>query len=441
MEKITNPHSRPIVKLTRPFRKFIHIESSGGIVLAICTVFALVIANIGYIDPYNKFWNYTFSISIGSFSLSYPLWYWVNDGLMTIFFFVIGLEIKRELVIGELREPRKVILPVIAAFAGAIVPALIFFMIQSGKPGDTGWGIPMATDIAFVVGAMSILGTKVPRGLKVFLLSLAIIDDIIAVLVIAIFYTGNIKMMAILLAVLGLGVMFGMRRLGIRNVWIYAIVGAGVWLATLKSGIHPTIAGVAMGLMAPVGAFISKDELTSYLNEVADNVRGKKTTDNEYQDILEKSQFVSKEAIPPLERIETALHPWVAFFIMPVFALANAAVVIDLAQIKDSLFYAIAMGLIIGKPLGIFVSAYILVKLKIAQLPNKVTWPMILGAGSLAGIGFTMSLFIASLNLEGEVLNTAKTGIILASFLNILLGMAILSFAGNKNTSSNQVPS
>ncbi len=425
-----NPsYNRPILKLTRPFLKFIHIESSSGILLAACTIIALVLANTEFNYIYAQFWQYNLKISFANFSLSYPLWYWINDGLMTIFFFVIGLEIKRELVLGELRDRRRVILPVFAAIFGALIPALIFFLIQRGNPGVNGWAIPMATDIAFVVGAITILGKKIPRGLKVFLLSLAIIDDIIAIGVIAIFYSGNIEIYALSLAIIGIVLMFIMNKAGIRNVWLYVLVGAGVWLAALKSGIHPTIAGVAMGLLAPATALISKEKLISFMKSAGSQISDvdKEGIKIKYREILEQSEFNSREAISPLERIEVALHPWVAFVIMPIFALANAAVPIDVGQISSSLMIAVAFGLVFGKPIGIFLISYIVVKLKIADLPRDVNWTMMLGAGCLAGIGFTMSLFIASLSLTGELLNVAKTGIIIGSFISLCLGLLLLS--------------
>ncbi len=421
--------NRPILKLTRPFVKFLRIESASSIVLAICTIFAIVIANTEFHVAYLEFWNRFFQISFGDFSLSYPLWYWVNDGLMTIFFFVIGLEIKRELISGELREFRRVILPVIAAFFGALLPALIFLYFQGGKFGENGWAIPMATDIAFVVGALTVLGKKIPHGLKVFLLSLAIIDDIIAIVVIALFYSANINIMALLLAILGLLLMIIMNKSGIRNIWIYVFVGAFIWLATLKSGIHPTIAGVAMGLLAPVTALIPKDKLISSLEAVGSRIRSEnqESLKIKYREILEKMEFTSREAISPLERIEVALHPWVAFLIMPIFALANADVPISMHQLGNSLAIAVSSGLVVGKPIGIVLSCYILVKLKLADLPKNVNWRMMVGAGCLAGIGFTMSLFIASLSLHDDLLNIAKTGIILGSFISICLGIFLLS--------------
>jgi NhaA family Na+:H+ antiporter len=382
-----------------------------------------------------EFWNQIVHLAFGDFSLSYPLWYWVNDGLMTIFFFVIGLEIKRELVLGELRDRRRVILPVSAAILGALLPALIFLYIQGGKPGEGGWAIPMATDIAFVVGALTILGKRIPHGLKVFLLSLAIMDDIIAVIVIAVFYSSGIKLIALILAGLGLLLMIIMNKVGVRNVWIYVFIGAGIWLATLKSGIHPTIAGVAMGLLAPVTALISREKLISYLDSIGLQIRneGEKSLKENFRVLLEKTEFTSREAMPPLERIESALHPWVAFAIIPIFALANAAIPVSINQIGDSLMIAAASGLVFGKPIGIFLISFILVKLKITALPRDVNWLMMLGAGCLAGIGFTMSLFIASLNLSGDLLDTAKTGIILGSLVSLFLGMMILSLKLNKS--------
>src|SRR5262245_30297984 len=257
---------RPLVRLTRPFHRFLHIESASGIVLAACTVLALLAANSPLAGGYERLWERTFRIAFGDVELSYPLWYWINDGLMAIFFFVIGLEIKREMVVGELSEPRRIVLPVAAAIGGVAVPILIFFAGQYGGAGRDGWAIPMATDIAFVVGCLALLGSRVPHGLQVCVLSLAIVDDILAVLVIAAFYTATIKAVWLAAALGGFSLVWLLNRLGVRTVPVYVFVATAIWLCTLKSGVHPTVAGVALGLMTPASAWLHRDSLLDIID-------------------------------------------------------------------------------------------------------------------------------------------------------------------------------
>ncbi len=430
---------RPIERLTRPLRHFLHIESASGVVLLICTAIALGIANSPLAAAYNGLLQTNVSIGIGGFTLSYPLWYWVNDGLMTIFFFLVGLEIKQEISAGELRSPRRMLVPIVAAIGGAVLPAAIYTSLQYGQAAGDGWAIPMATDIAFVVGALAILGRHIPRSLKVFVLALAIVDDIIAVLVIALFYSGQLKLVWLASALAGLAVVIVMHRLGVRTVIGYLLAGTAVWLCTLKSGIHPTIAGVILGLLTPTTPLISRESLQATLRKAsaapsADPLQEGKVMS---QNILEEVRFASREAISPLERLETAVHPWSAFAIMPIFALVNAGIPFSLTSITNPAALAVMSGLVIGKPLGIALALFLLVKSGIAHLPERVTWKMIIGAGCLAGIGFTMSLFVASLSLTGELLIDAKSGILVGSAISAILGMLILRLS--TNTSAGEV--
>ncbi len=419
---------RPVQKLTKPFQRFFHLEASGGMVLLACTIIALLVANSPYASAYHAFWNQTLSLTIGESAISYPLWYWVNDGLMVIFFFVIGLELKRELTSGELSETRKIILPAAAAVGGAITPAIIYLSLQSGQPAEVGWAIPMATDIAFVVGILSLLGDRVPHSLKIFLLSVAIVDDLLAVSVIAIFFTETIQMTMLVLSVSGFGLIYLLNKLGVRNVGVYLLVGCAIWLFTLKSGVHPTIAGVILGMMTPATGMVNRKTVREAIATLG--VRFAKSEKSE----IEKSefsmstevQFTLRESISPLERLETALHPWVAFVIMPLFALANAAVFIDVSSLQESLSIAIILGLVLGKPVGILLASSIVIGVGWAKLPNNVNWLTMVGAGLLAGIGFTMSLFIASLALEGSMLEVAKGGILFGSGISMVLGFGLL---------------
>ncbi len=419
---------RPVQKLTKPFQRFFHLEASGGIVLLCCTIIALLVANSPYASTYHAFWNQFLSFTIGKSSISYPLWYWVNDGLMVIFFFVIGLELKRELTSGELSETHKIILPAAAAVGGAIIPAIIYMTLQNGQPAEAGWAIPMATDIAFVVGILSLLGKRVPHSLKIFLLSVAIVDDLLAVSVIAIFFTEAINMVSLALAVSGFGLIYLMNKLGVRNIGVYLIVGSAIWLFTLKSGVHPTIAGVVLGLMTPATGMVNRKTVKKAIESLGVMFAKSEKSNIEKSEFKMSTevQFTLRESISPLERLETALHPWVAFVIMPLFALANAAVLIDISSLQESLSIAIILGLVLGKPIGILMASSLVIGVGWAKLPHNVNWLTMVGAGLLAGIGFTMSLFIASLALEGSLLEIAKGGILVGSGISMVLGAGLL---------------
>jgi NhaA family Na+:H+ antiporter len=347
---------------------------------------------------------------------------------MAIFFFVIGLEIKRELVWGELSDPRRVVLPVVAAFGGVLAPIAIYLAVQRDPGAGSGWAVPMATDIAFVVGCLALLGKRVPNGLKVFILSLAIVDDILAVLVIAVFFSGALKLGFLACAAAGFGLTLILNRIGVRAVSIYVLVGAGIWLATLKSGVHPTVAGVLLGLLTPAGAWIGRASLLGILEGAGRHLKGASGSRDgeEAKAVLDDLRTAAREAVSPLERLETALHPWVGFVIMPLFALANAGIPIRLASLAETTAVAVALGLAAGKPLGIFLSSWAVVRLGWARLPERVSWPAVVGCGVLGGIGFTMALFIASLALEGDDLQAAKSGILAGSLVSAVIGFALL---------------
>ena len=428
MKYVTRSELRPITRITKPLKRFLHIEAASGIVLLIATAIAIAMANSSYLDSYTKLWNIKLTLGLGGAALSYPLWYWVNDGLMTVFFFLVGLEIKREIVAGELREVKRIVAPAAAAFGGALVPAIIYLAFLGENPGQQAWAIPMATDIAFVVGAITILGKRVPHGLKVFLLTLAIVDDIIAVLVIAIFYTSQISLIWLFSALIGVIVVIFMNRIGVRNVFGYLIIGALTWLCTLKSGIHPTISGVMLGLLTPAIPLLSKDELQAELTQALDVIKGMSSGVDKVKlkSAMEDTDFATRESISPLERLEADVHPWAAFVIMPIFALANAGVPFSFNAISSPIAIAIAIALLIGKPLGIVLSLVLVVKTRLAAIPDGSNWGAVIGAGCLAGIGFTMSLFVASLSLTGELLVDAKAGILVGSTLAIIAGTVIL---------------
>lgn len=432
---------RPIEKLTRPLIHFLHIEAASGIILLIATGVAMAAANTAFYDIYARFWNYKLTIGVGEWALPYPLWYWVNDGLMTIFFFLVGLEIKREIVSGELRDFRRIISPALAALGGAIVPAIIYLLVLGDQPGRNAWAIPMATDIAFVVGSLALLGKRVPHGLKVFLLTLAIVDDIIAVLIIAIFYSGTLNMIWLTGAFVGIGVVIIMNKLGVRTVIGYLIIGSGIWLCTLKSGIHPTISGVALGFLTPAVPLIPLNELGKGLSRAL-QVIGKAEPVPEtakLREVVEEVDFISHESISPLERFEADVHPWAAFVIMPIFALTNAGVQFTIDAMSSPISIAVALGLLIGKPLGIILSLVVVVKTRLGILPGGSNWGAVIGAGFLAGIGFTMSLFVASLSTSGHLLVEAKTGILVGSALSGLIGLMLLIVFLRRKTNGENV--
>lgn len=418
------PRTR-ISALSRPLLDFLAVESAGGFILLFCTVIALVLANSPFSESFAHFWHTNIAFTIGENTLSHSLAHWINDGLMAIFFFVVGLEIKRELVSGELKDPKAAALPAIAALGGMIAPAIIYTLALGDNPGKLGWGIPMATDIAFVVGFLSLLGNRVPHGLKIFLLSLAIIDDLGAVLVIAIFYSSDLSFSALLLGALGLLTIVFLNKIGVRRILVYVLVGFLVWLAFLFSGVHSTIAGVILGLLTPSSAWIGDHSLKEVIGNTFDQLKAKFNKED-FNNRITDMIFVSREAISPLDRLVHDLHPWVAFFIMPLFALANAGVTIELSAISSTLSHSVTYGLLFGKPIGIVLFSWLAIKIFKAKLPSGVNWPTMVGAGCLGGIGFTMSIFIANLALESDLLDDGKVGTLIGSTLSAIIGLTIL---------------
>jgi NhaA family Na+:H+ antiporter len=421
----------PVDRLAEPIARFLHVQSAGGAVLLVATVAALVLANSPWSGQFLGFWDTNIGLSVGAFEITHSLKHWINDGLMVIFFFVIGLEVKREIVLGELRDLRTASLPIAAALGGMVVPASVYLSMQWGEPGARGWGIPMATDIAFVVGCMAILGSRVPRGLRVLLLTLAIADDIGAILVIAIGYTSDLNLTALGLAVLAIGVILLFQRIGVRSIPIYVVVGIALWFAIYESGVHATIAGVALGLMTPARPWVSRNMFVRYVQEIGDFLQGDLPDDDENLLLERRSRLetltkATRESVSPLVRLETMLHPWVSFGIMPLFALANAGVTIDVASFADPLALAVSAGLVIGKPVGIVLFSFLAVRIGLARLPVGVNWPIVAAGGLLAGIGFTMSLFIAELALKGDLLDAAKIGVLAGSAVAAAGGMILL---------------
>ena len=426
----------PIDQLMRPFQNFLEKEASGGILLLIFTVVALVWANSPFAEAYSHLWHTKLSISFGDFNLDYSLHHWINDGLMAIFFFVVGLEIKRELLVGELSSLKKASLPIMAALGGMIFPALFYVFFNFGKESISGWGIPMATDIAFVIGILALLGSRVPTGLKVFITALAIADDIGAVLVIAFFYTSNISIVSLSFAGGVMLLLIAANLSGVRNLIVYTVLGIILWLSFLFSGVHATVAGVLLAFTIPASSRIDTSQFLLKGKKLLEDFdhsgeEGPNVLSNEAREgIVQNLEENCEKILTPLQRLEHKLHPWVSFFIMPVFALANAGVIITgnfISELTDPVSFGIVTGLFIGKQLGISAFTWLSVKLKLASLPFSVTWKQIYSAGILAGIGFTMSLFIANLAFTSEELLTiSKVGILTASLLSGFIGFFIL---------------
>ncbi len=418
-----------IDRLTEPFNKFFKIEAAGGIVLLSCALIALGLANSPWATEFANLWHTKVGLTIGDFVLELSLQHWINDGAMTVFFFVVGLEIKRELVLGELREIRNAVLPVVAALGGMVVPAGIFLLLQHGKPGADGWAIPMATDIAFVAGFLALLGKRVPFGLKILILTLAIIDDIGAVLIIAVAFTDQISLPMLGWAGVGLGVTLICRWIGVRVISVYVLIGVGIWFAVLMAGVHATVAGVVLGLLTPSKPWLAERSLLKVLSGTVGRLREDREKDKQMEHHEEAVQLLgaaAQKTISPLDRLETSLHPWVAFVIMPLFALANAGVRVDMVALTNPVSIATAAGLALGKPLGIVAFSALAVKLGWARLPKGVNWKILTGAGCLAGIGFTMSLFIAGLALDDDLLGSGKIGALVGSAISAMVGFTLL---------------
>ncbi len=433
-----NESDRTLARLVaRPVREFLRIETAGSVLLLAAALIALVWANSPWAEGYDSFWHTDITLDLGILKLEDTLQHWVNDALMVIFFFVVGLEIKYELVRGDLRDPRTAALPIVAAVGGMVVPAGLYLLIIGGGEGSSGWGIPMATDIAFAVGVLGLLGRRIPPPARLFLLTLAIVDDIGAILVIAVFYTEDLNLTALAIAVALLGLMVVMRVLRVWTIWAYVIVGVLAWLATFESGVHATLAGVAIGLITPTTALLEGDVARGY----AQKALGDRKLD---ADEVHRLRFLLSESVSIVERLQTRLHPVSSYVVLPVFALANAGVYLGGGVLGESFSSAIAIGitagLVIGKPLGIVVFAFVAVRVGLGKLPERTTWPMMVGLGAVGGIGFTVSLFIAGLSFPGEELLTgeAKVGILIGSFLAAGVGVAFLLLGGNKDDTDDE---
>jgi NhaA family Na+:H+ antiporter len=424
----------PIDFVLYPFQQFFQTSASGGLLLLAATALALAWANSPWAASYHALWSTPVSVGLGSLTLSKPLLLWINDGVMAVFFFVVGLEIKREILVGELSSPRQALLPIAAALGGMCLPAAIFLAFNHGTPQAQGWGIPMATDIAFALGVLSLLGRRAPTSLKIFLTAVAIVDDIGAVLVIALFYTGSIDWTFLGLGFLLLGCMAGANALGLRHSLTYLLLGSALWLAFLKSGVHATVAGVLAAAAIPARPRQGGAEFLSQARNLLDEFqqahemgRGMLRNTQRHK-LLLALRTACREAETPLQRLEALLHPWMALGVMPLFALANAGV--DLSGdpgLARPLGLGLMAGLLLGKPLGVALAALVLTRLKLSAPLEGVTARHLWGAGCLAGIGFTMSIFISGLAFEDPATEAmAKIAVLAASLLAGVLGWIVL---------------
>lgn len=433
--------------ITMPINRFTSKSTSGGVVLFLAAVVAIFMANSPWAEQYMGFWDSNM-IAIGfndAFYLNHSLKEWVNDGLMAIFFFVVGLELKRELSTGELSSPKKAMLPIIAAIGGMVFPALMYALFNAGTDASHGWGIPMATDIAFALGVLYLLGDKVPLSLKVFLTALAITDDLGAVMVIAMFYTSDLSLMNLGLGLGFFALLIVSNLIGIKNTIYYAVVGiGGIWLAFLLSGVHATIAAVLAAFAIPSTARVNEQYFVNKMNELRDKFRAIDPNDDkpnltaEQMYLVEDMQKLSKDALPPSIRLEHSMHGFVSFVVMPVFALANAAIPISLGE-GGAISYVtmgVALGLLVGKVVGVSGLTALLLKLKVIEKPEGMNYMNLLGVGFLAAIGFTMSLFVTELafdvNLHPEYPGEAKLGILIASGLGGIIGFVLLKLSAKK---------
>lgn len=425
-------------KIFVPAMQFMRQEKSGGIVLAVAVVIALALANSPWHENFAHFFEHHLGFVVDSTPyFNFSIAHWINDGLMSLFFFVVGLELKREFIGGELRDIRKVVLPVGAAIMGMLVPAGIFLALNFGTEVSGGWGIPMATDIAFALALVYMLGDRVPLSAKVFLTTLAIVDDLGSVIVIALFYTSNISVSSIAVGVAFLLIMFIANKMGVKSVLFYGMLGVcGVWTAFLMSGIHATIAAVLAAFMIPADSkipeatFIARMRRQLRLFEKADS-NDVRTLEHEQVEIIAQVKSEAINALPPLQRLEHGMHPFVSFVIMPIFALANAGVnfvEMDMASIfSNNVALGVMLGLLLGKPIGVVASVWILVKLGIGKRSASMTWRRFIGLGFLASIGFTMSMFVTSLAFTDPALHVqAKVGIFAASILGGVIGYRLL---------------
>lgn len=418
-----------IDRMTKPLTHFLRIEAAAGSVLLLSTIAALVLTNSPWSQQFLDAWETQLGVRVGSFEFDRSLREWVNDALMTLFFFVVALELKRELVLGELRNPRMATLSIAAALGGMLVPAGCYLALQFGQPGEGGWGTVMATDTAFVIGSLALLGSRIPTSLRVFMVSLAIVDDLGAILVVAIGYGSHIEWGALALGAFGVALVRGIALLGTRSIAMYLLLGGLIWVAVDASGIHPTVTGVVLGLLTPTRRWVSDERLHAILDRVVAYRAGDRWSgDAEDRKAWRLAETAARESFSPVERLEVMLHPWVGFAVMPLFAFANAGVPIAFLDLGSPVTVAVFVGFALGKPVGILTFSWLAVRSGIAVRPPSLSWGTLGAGGMLAGIGFTMALFIANLAFGPSLINAAKLGILSASAFSAVVGIALLAW-------------
>jgi NhaA family Na+:H+ antiporter len=421
----------PIDVITSPFVRFAKMEAASGIMLLVATVAALVWANSPWQQSYHEIFERPFSIGFGQTVVTEKWHDWINDGLMSLFFFLVGLEIKREVLVGELSSLGRAALPFVAAIGGMVVPALIYLSIANGEIYSRGWAVPISTDIAFTLGALTFLGNRVPISLKVFVTALAIVDDIFAVIVIALFYTREINYLSLILGLVCIVVAFIANMLGIRRPSIYAFLGVFAWCCVLSSGVHATIAGILLAFTIPARTFLDKSQFLEQSRSLLSELGKTNANSFEEHSILHTLENRIGLVESPLHRIELGLQPWIGFLVMPLFALANAGVNISdigATAVRHPVSLGIVLGLVIGKPAGIWLFSVLAVKSRLASAVANVSWRQVFGAACLCGIGFTMSIFVAGLAFDpDQLLDNAKIAILAASVLSAVCGCLILA--------------
>jgi NhaA family Na+:H+ antiporter len=427
---------RPVRRLVEPLLRFVRLESAGSIVLLLATIAAVVMASSAFAPRYFSFLDYPIGFSAGDSLFQWPVQLWVNDGLMAIFFLSVGLEVKRELRVGELTSVRRALLPVLAALGGVVVPATLYILLNQDGGGASGWGVPIATDIAFSLAVLAVFGRRIPLGLKIFLVTLAIVDDIAGVIVIATAYTHNFHLGYLALALLVFLVCLVMNRLGVNQLTLYLLAGTVMWWAMHRSGVHATLAGVLLAMAIPVRIFIPPDTLLTRgrkrLDQFARSVEQEGPLSRDARHQLHMIRLGLELSESPLDRLQGALHPWVSFVIMPLFAFTNAGMALGgmhgSAFLRDPIFYGIVLGLVLGKPIGITLFSWLAVRLRLADLPSGISWKQLHAVAWLGGIGFTISIFIAGLAFPtDEQYTMARLAVLLASVCAALLGTLLVA--------------
>lgn len=425
-------------RLVRPLREFLHWEASGGLVLLVATALALVWANVAG-EVYEDVWNAPVTMELGGLTVDTDIRHVVNDGLMTLFFLVIGLEVKREMAVGELRTRRAAMLPVFAAAGGIIVPALVYAAVNWGGDGVAGWGIPMATDTAFALGVLALLGRRAPPALTAVLLAVAVIDDLGAMTVMAVFYSGGIDPAWLAAAVVCLLAIAALNRLHVRHILPFLGLGLMAWAAMAAAGVHPTVVGVALGLLTPARPFQPEGAVADVAGRVAQSLEAPSGRTDANAPQWRRLATLSREAISPVTRIEHALHPWTSMLVVPLFALANAGIVLDAESLEaaagSAVTLGVVLGLVVGKCAGLVGGALLAVRLGLASRPRGVSWLQMTGLGGLAGIGFTISLFVTNLAFDDPTtLAAAKVGILIGSLIAAALGATLITLAHRRRT-------